>query len=708
MTDKYPGIEKLFNPRGVAIIGASKNEKKIGYKILDNILSGDFNGNVYPINPKGGEIMGLKVHKNLDEIEDADVAVISIPANFVYDAVVNCGENEVKFLVIVTSGFSEVGNKEEERRIVNYANQKGMRVLGPNIFGIYSAVSGLNATFGGKDVLKGHVSIITQSGALGMAMIGRTAIENIGLSSMISIGNKSDINEADLVEYLIRDRETRIILMYIEGVQKGERLIKVLKEASKKKPIIVIKSGRSKRGAMAAASHTGSLAGSDAIFDKIMKQCGVIRAETLDEAFLWCKYLSNAPIPKGEKCVIITNGGGIGVMATDACEKFDVDLLDDLDLMKDIFSEATPDFGSMKNPVDITGQARSSDYDIAMQAGLSNKKIDSVISLYCETAVFDVENLEPMVQENYRKYMAKKKPITFAVLGGEKVENAVKNLQSKGHPIFTETYKAVQCLGTLYNFYRNQKETVLPTVEYEIDVDAVKSIIDKVKNEGRNFLLANEAQRLMKVAGLHMPESRVAHSIEEAVNFAEEIGYPVVLKVVSKDIIHKSDAGGVALDLLNKQEVMDAYEAIMRSCKNYKPDAVIEGIEVCEMVMEGVETIIGARRDSGFGPIIMFGMGGIYVEVLKDVSFRSLPLDKREILRMIKETKAYPLLLGVRGEEKKDIGLVIESIGRLGALIRTCNDITDIEINPLVVYDQGKGAVSVDARILIKKDKGCD
>ena len=708
MAKEYPDIERLFNPKGIAVIGASQNENKIGYKILDNILSGEYKGNVYPVNPKGGEIKGMKVHKNLDEIDDADVAVISIPAKFVYDAVVNCGKNGVKFLVIITSGFSEIGNTEEENRIVKYANENGMRVLGPNIFGIYSASSGLNSTFGVKNVLKGHVSIITQSGALGIAMIGKTAIENIGLSSMISLGNKSDLDEADLVEYLVEDEQTRIIMMYIEGVQKGERLVKVLKTASKKKPIIVIKSGRSKRGAMAAASHTGSLAGSDEIFSKVMNQCGVIRAETLDEAFMWCKYLSNAPIPSGENSVIITNGGGVGVMATDACEKYKVNLLDDLELMKEIFSEATPDFGSLKNPVDITGQARSSDYDLAMDAGLNNDKIDAVMALYCETAVFDVENLEPMVEENYKRYMDKKKPITFAVLGGEKVEGAVKNLQQKGYPIFTETYKAVQCLGTLFKFYRNTKETSIPKVEYDMDGESARKILEEVKEDGRNFLLAHEAQDLMKVAGIHMPVSKVARSMEQAVNFAEEIGYPVVLKIVSKDIVHKSDAGGVALDLLDKGEVMDAYEAIMRSCKNYKPDAVIEGIEVCEMVLEGVETIIGARRDPGFGPIIMFGMGGIYVEVLKDVSFRSLPIDRREILRMIKETKAYPLLLGVRGEEKKDIDRVVESIGRLGTLIRTCNDITDIEINPLVVYDQGKGAVSVDARILINKDEGCD
>jgi len=709
MTMEKPDIGYLFNPRGIAVIGASSDTRKIGYKILDNIISSDYTGGVYPINPKGGSISNSKVYTEVRNIEgDVDVAVISIPAKYVFESVVDCADKGVKFLVIITSGFSEIGNIEEERKIVDYARDHGMRVLGPNIFGIFSGSSRLNATFGGKDVKAGNAAIITQSGALGIAMIGKTAIENIGLSAMVSIGNKSDIDEADLLKYLVNDDDTKIILMYIEGVQEGGRLVKSLKEASKRKPVIVIKSGRSKRGAIAAASHTGSLAGSDNIFEKVMKQCGVIRAETLDEAFMWVKYLTYAPYPKGNNAVIITNGGGVGVMATDACEKFGVHLLDDIELMKRTFSEATPDFGSLKNPVDITGQARSSDYDIAMEAGLKTSKINAVMALYCETAVFDVENLEIMVEENYRKYLAAGKPITFAVLGGEKVDKAVRNLQKKGVPVFTETYRAVQCIGTLYKIYKHRKETVLPEVEYRVDEREIERIIAGVRKDDRTFLLADEAQKLMKAAGIHMPRSEIAHSIGEAVEFAEDIGYPVVMKIVSKDIIHKSDAGGVALDLLNREEVMDAYQAITRSCREYKPDAVIDGIEVCEMVLKGVETIIGAKRDPSFGSVIMFGMGGIYVEVLKEVSFRALPIDKREIIRMIKETKAYPLLLGVRGENKKDINLVIESIGRLGSLIRACDSITDIEINPLMVYDQGKGVVAVDARILLSVEKESD
>lgn len=708
MSNNTPDIKYLFEPRSIAVIGASSNPSKIGYKILDNILSGSFQGDVYGINPKGGRVQDLDLIPSIGDIEgQLDVAVISIPAKFVFDAVRECANKSVKFAVIITSGFSEVGNKQEELEMVEFAHQNGMRILGPNIFGYYTAKSDLNATFGSKDILSGHVGIITQSGALGIAMIGKTAIENIGLSTMISLGNKSDIDETDLLKYLRYDPNTRVIMMYIEGIQNGERLVKELKEITREKPVIVIKSGRSKRGAMAAASHTGSLAGSDKVFDKIMKQCGAIRAETLDEAFNWSKFLSSAPLPKGENTVIVTNGGGVGVMATDACETYDIKLMDDIKLMTSIFKDATPDYGSLKNPIDITGGAVSEDYDLAIGAGLDTDKIDSVISLYCETAVFDSENLAKMVLENFKRYQKKGKPIVFSLLGGEKVENAIAMLKDEGVPVFGDVYETVQVLGALYRFYRKRNEAREPDLEYETDGQRVSSIIERVRDDNRTFLLADEARELMDIVGVPVPKSRIAKNLEEAVKTAEEFGYPLVMKIVSKDIIHKSDAGGVALDLENKEEIIDAYQAIMTSARNYDPNAVIEGVEIAEMISISNETIIGARQDAGFGPTIMFGLGGIYVEVMKDVSFRSLPINKKEIQRMIKETKAYPLLLGVRGEPERDIEKVIEVIAKLGSLIRECRDISDIEINPLVSFEKGKGVKAVDVRVLLTKEKGC-
>lgn len=708
MDVQRPDIRSLFEPASIMIVGVSTDPTKVGYKVLDNVISSGYKGRLYAVNSKGTDVLGHATYKRvLDVPGPVDMAIICIPARSVLEATKDCARIGTKMLVVITSGFSEAGNTEEERTIVRFARENGMRVLGPNIFGLYSANSSMNATFGSKSILPGNVGILTQSGALGIAMIGRTAIDRIGLSAMVSLGNKSDLDESDLIEYLLEDPKTKVILLYIEGVQNGERLVEVLQRATRTKPVIVIKSGRSKRGAMAAASHTGSLAGSDAVFEKVMRQCGVMRAETIDEAFNWCKFLSACPLPRGENVVIVTNGGGIGVMATDACEKYEVNLLEDPTLMHEVFRNAVPDYGSIKNPVDITGGARTQDYDSAFSAGLKTDRIDAMIALYCETAMFDVDNLERMVEENFKLYTKKGIPITFSLLGGEKVEKVLSGLRDKGIPAFADVYECVQALGALYKHYRRMNAPGDPVDEFPIDRKSVDELVQRVKADGRTFLLANEAQELMAVMGIPMPKNIVAKNLEEAVKAADTIGYPVVMKVVSKDIIHKSDAGGVALDLENQDEVLDAYQAIIRSCRKYNPNALIEGIEVCEQVTLRNETIVGARQDPNFGPVIMFGMGGIYVEVLKDVSFRALPINRKEVLRLIKETKAYSLLLGVRGDSQKDIDRVIDTVIRVGSLVRMCRSISDIEINPLVAFDQGKGVKAIDVRVLLNRDRGC-
>lgn len=695
-------IEHLFEPRGVAVIGASNSPGKIGYKILHNILECGYKGKVYPVNPKGGEILGCKAYRKAEDIEGpVDVAIISVPAKFALEAVEDCARKGVKYIPLITSGFSEIGEIELEMEIVKTAKQAGMRILGPNIFGIYSSRSSLNGTFGPKDIKPGHVAIITQSGALGIAMIGKTAVENIGLSTMVSVGNKCDIDESDLLDYLIEDEQTKVIMMYIEGVSKGSRFISTLKRATKVKPVVVIKSGRSERGAQAAASHTGSLAGSDDIFDSVMKQCGVLRAESIKTAFNWCKFLANAPEPPGRNVIIITNGGGIGVMATDACEKFGIHLYDDPEATKRIFGPVTPDFGSTKNPVDLTGGASSEDYIGALKAAATNPDIHGAIGLYCETALFDAKGLTSAIRQSHEMFAHNGKPLVFSSLGGKTIQDGIDELGKEGVPVFEDVYEAVECLGAVFRTKEHKKKMESFYPEILTNSTIITETIGGAMYDGRNFLLADEAKKLLESSGIQMPKSMVAKDLAQAVSAAEDIGYPVVMKVVSRDILHKSDAGGVVLDLQNRNEVIDAWEGIMMSCKRYDPSTRITGIEVCEMVKKGVETIVGARRDPSFGPIVMFGMGGIYVEVLKDVAFRALPLTRAEAIGLIKETKAYPLLLGVRGEDKKDIDTVVETILQVGALLQSTSLITDIEINPLVVYDQGQGGRAVDGRILL-------
>lgn len=697
-----PDIKFLFEPRTVAVIGASHDPNKIGYKIVQNIVANGYAGKVFPVNPKGGEILGLRVFSSIREIpEEIDVALIVVPAKAVFETVQECAAHGVKFVPIISSGFSEVGNLAEERRIVSYAREHGMRVLGPNIFGLYSVTPSLNATFGPREIPKGNVAIVTQSGALGVAMIGKAAAEKMGLSAIISVGNKSDIDEADLLEYLVPHPETRVILMYIEGVKNGERLVRTLKDASREKPIIVIKAGRSKRGAIAAASHTGSLAGATEIFDAIMKQCGVLRAESIKEAFDWCKFLATSVLPRGTETVIITNGGGIGVIATDACEKYSIELYDDLQILEKIFSAVTPEFGSTKNPIDLTGQATADHYDRALATARQSEAIHAVLALYCETALFDVAAFEPMIERNFRAFQSEKKPVVFSALGGEKIEQLTETLRRRGVPIFADVTEAVSCLGALYAHYRYRTKPPEIVESLQIDTNSLDKVLETARRERRGFLLAHEAQQLLRIAHIPVPKSLIARTLDEAVRAAEEIGYPVVLKVVSRDILHKSDVGGVALDLDNPQEVADAYGAILHNCRTHKPDALIDGIEVAQQVQPGTQIIIGARRDPSFGPILMVGLGGIYVEVMKDVAFRALPISRQEALEMLKELRSYPLLLGVRGEEKRDIDTLIDVLLRVGALLLHSEQISDIEINPLIVYEHGRGGMAVDARVLL-------
>jgi acetyl coenzyme A synthetase (ADP forming)-like protein len=701
-TDTADGMRSLFQPRTIAVFGASTNPAKVGYRVVENLLVGGYQGTLYPISPKGGEILGCPVSTSLGEIsEDIDIAVMAIPARFVFDAVVECGKKGVKHLVVITSGFSEVGNIEEEERIVAYAREHGMRVLGPNVFGIYSDACSMNATFGPSGILSGHVAIVTQSGALGIAMIGKTAAESLGLSAVVSVGNKSDIDEADLLEYLGRDENTRVILLYIEGVKNGHRLARTLRWVTQRKHVVVIKSGRSKRGAMAAASHTGSLAGADDVFDAVMKQCGALRAEDVQDAFNWVQYLASAPAPSGKEAVIITNGGGIGVMATDACEKYEIALFDDQRLLKEAFSEVMPDFGSSKNPVDLTGQATAEDYTKALEAALEEDGIHSVMALYCETALFDTQEFGRLIRKTYERFR-ERKPIVFTLFGGAKIEALVRELRMDGIPVFANVYEAVSCLGVLYRSWRNHQQAKAEIVQLPVPLDRITEILRTAGKQERGFLLAHEAAAVSAALGFSMPQSIVAVNLDEAVQAAERIGYPVVLKVVSKDIIHKSDAGGVALDLQTRDEVIDAYQAVLRACRAYKRDAKIEGMEVAEMVRSGVETIIGARQDRSFGPTVMVGLGGIYVEVMKDVAFRAAPVDRATALEMIADLRSFPLLLGVRGEKRKDIEAVADVIVTLSHLIDQCRDITDIEINPLVAYDVGEGAKAVDVRILFQ------
>lgn len=696
-------IKYLLEPSSVAIIGASHHKDKIGYKILANILANNYQGKVYPVNQHGGQILNLHVYRKITDIaEEVNVAYIVIPARDVFQAVKDCAEKKVKFVVIISSGFAEIGKFKEEREIVNYAHKQGMRVLGPNIFGLYSAKASFNGTFGPKDIKKGKAAIITQSGALGIALMGKTQTKRIGLSAIVSTGNKADITEADLLEYFSSDQNTKVIFIYIEGVKQGERFIQALRRASKHKAVIILRSGISKKGATAAASHTASLAGEKEVFFSLIKQQGAIRAETLNEAVNWLKFLADAPSLRGGQAVIITNGGGIGVLATDACEKYGVKLLANLTVLKKTFADITPEFGSVKNPIDITGQATNLEYEKALEAAIKEKSIHSIICLGCETALLDTDQLVPLLHKAFIE-ARQTKPIVFSFLGGENIEKVIFRLQKQNVPIFSNVNEAISCLGAAhFNYYSKKQHQGANFKKPVIDFAAINQIINKVKRVGRSNLFPEETEKIMKIIGIKTPRSYLALNENEAVDKAEKIGYPVVMAIVSGDIIHKTEAGGVLLNLKDKNEVLRGYRVIMRRCRQSYPRARIEGIEVTKMIRKGgIETIIGARRDKLFGPVVAFGLGGILVETIKDVVFRTFPIDNQEALAMIREIKAASLFLGTRKEKKKDVDEIVKTIIKLGFIIQKCRSISDIEINPLIVYEQGQGIKALDTKIIL-------
>ncbi|MEF8873783.1 MAG: acetate--CoA ligase family protein [Candidatus Thermoplasmatota archaeon] len=702
---KQDDLERLFDPRSIAVIGASRKEGKVGYQLLSNILESGYDGEVYPVNPKGGEVLGKELYESIEELpEPVDLGIIVVPAKIVKEAVHQCGEKGVKHIIVISSGFSEVGNVEEETALVEEARKYDMRVLGPNVFGIYSAKSDLNATFGPSDVEKGSIALLSQSGALGIALIGKTAEQYLGLSSIVSIGNKADIDEVELVDHFSQDDESEVIMVYMEGLENGREFMETVKGLEEDKAVIVLKSGRSEKGATAVASHTGSLAGSDRIFSSAFKQCGVLRAEDLREAFNWSRAFSNSPLPENENTVVVTNGGGIGVLSADAAEKYDVKLLDDQTHLKETFEDVIPSFGSTKNPVDITGQAGKEEYEKSLRRAYESEEIGSVIGLYCEAGGGDAWGGAKAIKEVYEEYGGEKTSV-FTFVGGKEADECVQWLRKHKIPAFTDTYECVSALGALYQkkryLDRSKQRGEIP--EPDIPLEEIRDRLDEIRESGRLTLREDEAREILELAEIPVAEGEVVNSLESAVKAAEKIGYPVVLKIVSEDIVHKSDAGGLALNLENEKEVVDAYQAILSNVRNKYPDAHIKGVSVAKMLEGGEETIVGGTRDNTFGPLVMFGLGGVYVEILEDVEFRVAPIDREEARKMMGEINAFPVLLGARGETRKDLKALADVIYRISYLMNEVDEIAEMDLNPIKAFDQGKGCKAVDVAINLKR-----
>ena len=699
-----PILTGLLKPKTIAIIGASSTPGKIGYTVVSNLIESGYEGGIYPVNPKDPEILGFKAYPTINEIPYVvDLAVITIPAKFVLDAVKQCGEKGVKGVSIITSGFSEVGDHETEDAIVRVAREYNMRVLGPNIVGTLSNSDKMNASFAPFLPLPGKASLVSQSGALLIAMDASTYTRRIGFDKMVSIGNMSDVDFSDLIRYLNEDPDTSCMTLYIEGLKNGRSFMEEARHASK--PIVVLKSGVSEHGAAAAASHTGSLAGAARIYGSAFKQCGVTQADSLDDLFDKTLALSLQPRMTGDNILILTNGGGVGVLATDAAEKYGLPLHFAPDDVQEELKRHMPDFGSAKNPVDMTGMAGNEWYRETTQFSYAHKWVDGLVVLYCETAQTDPQGIAEAILKGIKDSGISGKPVTVSFVGGEKSEKAKGWLVENGIPAYGAPDLAVKALGTLRDDAR-MAEMTHSTVFKPVDIDAelAKNIITQARSKGRTALTEIEAKQVFRAYGLPVTTTLLSTSEDEAVKFATEIGFPVVMKIVSPDILHKSDAGAVKVSIKDEAGVREAYQSILKNSLAYKADAEIDGVAVQEMAPWATEIIIGSVNDVTFGPTVMFGLGGIFVEVLKDVTFRVAPVSMEDAMAMQDEIKSAAILRGARGEKPRDRKALANVLAHYAYMVNDLiDDVAESDANPVIAYEDGKGVKVVDARIILTK-----
>jgi acetyl coenzyme A synthetase (ADP forming)-like protein len=694
----------LLRPKSIAVIGASAKPGKIGYTVIDNLIRDGYKGKIYPINPEATEILGLKVYKNIGDVPDVvDAAVMTIPAKIVAQELIECGKAKVKGIILITSGFSEVGNKAGEDELVAIARQYGMRILGPNIVGTLSNSDKLNASFAPCLPLAGKVSLASQSGALLIALDASTYVRRVGFDKLISNGNMCDVDFTDLVTWLGVDENTACIALYIEGFKDGRSFIEAAQKVSK--PIVALKAGISQHGAAAAASHTGSLAGAVKVYGAAFKQAGVIQATDLDDLFDKVLSLSLQPPMKGDNLLVLTNGGGVGVLATDAAERYGLPLHFAPDDVQTELRKHMPDFGSAKNPVDMTGMAGNDWYYETTNFAIQHSWTDGLVVLYCETAMTDPQQIAESIKRAIDDAKVTGKPVAVSFVGGERSDKAIMWLVENGIPAFGAPDRAINAVATLREYTRLRELVKDPPVDCKgVDSSEARKVIAKARADGRTALTEIEAKQIFQIYGLPVTKTSLSTSEDEAVKLAEKTGYPVVMKIVSPDIIHKSDAGGVKVNIQDAAAVRDAYKNILANARTYKADANIHGIAIQEMAPWGTEVIMGSVNDPSFGPTQMFGLGGIFVEVLKDVTFRVAPVSRSLAAQMLTEIRGAPILDGVRGEAPRDKEALVDVLCKFSALIvDLADEIAETDANPVLVYEKGKGLKVVDARIILKK-----
>jgi acetyl coenzyme A synthetase (ADP forming)-like protein len=698
-------IKYIFYPRSVAVIGASNTPGSVGHVTFANILLNGYTGVVYPVNFKATSVMGVKAYPSLVHIPDpVDLAVIIVPAPFVPEVIEECGNKGVKSAVIITAGFKEIGEKGKplENRVKELAGNYGISLIGPNCFGVINTDKSVrfNATFGRAMPPEGNIAFISQSGAVGLAALEYAESEGIGLSKFASIGNKADLNENDLLEYLEHDDLTRVILLYIEDLVEPTKFLDNARRITEQvgKPILAIKAGRTAEGAKAASSHTGALAGSDTAYEAFFHQCGIIRAETVNELFEYAKAFSAQPIPKGRRIGIITNAGGIGIMATDSCIRNGLQLAQMSPAAREKFKSFLPATANTSNPVDVIGDADEKRYAAALKVLLDEPEVDGVIAIWTPTLMARTVAIAERVAEIGPQYQ---KPIMGCLLSLVNTKEVIQTLWKAKIPYYPFPEVAAKTLAMMSRFGEWMKKPVTEVKAFaDVDRSKVNEVIAKAKSRMPNAILEPEGYSILAAYKLPVLPYALVKDAGEAVKWADMNGYPVVLKIVSQDILHKTEVGGVMVDIENEQELKTKFKDLMDRVREKKPDARIEGVLVQPMARSGVETIIGIKRDPQFGPLIMFGIGGIYVEIFKDVSFRICPIRELSAEHMVSEIKGYKILQGFRGKGPADTDRIVESLERLSQLAIDFPCFSEIDVNPFVVYEKGQGACAIDARFL--------
>lgn len=697
-------LESFFNPRSVAIVGASAKQGKVGYEILAGMLKAGYEGEIFPVNHKADEICGLKCYHDLASIgKTPDLVIVIVPAKVVPGVISQCAAIGNKNVIIITAGFKEIGNDglRLEQQVMQIARRSGVRVIGPNCLGLIVPANKLNASFGGDLPIAGATGYLSQSGALLAAILDMANASGIGFSKLVSIGNKADIDELDLIRAMGEDDETKVIAGYLESITDGNMFVREAEHISASKPILLIKSGGTKAGAKAASSHTGSLAGGETAYDAVFKRAGIIRCHSIREQFDYAKAFACQPLPVGPRVAVITNAGGPGIMAADAIERQGLEFakLSDETIQK--LTSKLPPAANVNNPVDVLGDALAERYEFALETVLEDTGVDAAIVVLTPQAMTECEKTAQAVADVAKR--GGDKPVLACFMGASKVAQAAEVLRKGSIPQYESTETTVSTIKVMSDYVRWRKRPKRVVKLFPVNRRKVENIIERHIRQGIREVSEMDSKEILEAYGFVTPKGSIATTAEQAANIADQLGYPVVLKIWSPDILHKSDCGGVKVGLKNATEVMDAFDLMMYRIPKKEPNADILGVLVQEMCSGGKEVILGMHRDSRFGPLMMFGMGGTMVEVLKDVSFYLAPLTGSEAKQMLVNTKTYRMLKGVRGQKGVDIDIIAEGLQRLSQLVTEFPQIQEMDINPYMVGPEGTTPVAVDARMSVEK-----